>query len=154
MNIKLIQTIDLNLIRSIITTPKLFETQIGQSDTVESYIVDINYDYFLIINEDEILGLFQTRPFTKICLEAHIHLLPKYWGKRAYSKYAIKSLFEHFKSSEYNIVLTDVPEECSHVINLLLKLDCEVSGFIPQSVIYNNKLMGLFLFSHSLKRNN
>lgn len=139
------------LINSIITEPKLWALEYGQGMVKEDYKVDESFTYLLIKEDDSILGLFQTREITRILVDAHIYLLPSYWGKD-YSSKAIKSLQGYFLSSEYHKIITDVPKSCHHVIKLLKKVGCKQCGYIEEGVIYNNQLMDLLLFSLDLKR--
>jgi RimJ/RimL family protein N-acetyltransferase len=148
MNLEL--TKNKELIFSIITDPKLWSIEYGQGMKIEDYKIDESFDYLLIKEEEKILGLFQTREITRILLDAHIYLLPEFWGKD-YSLNALNTLIRHFQHSKYHQLITDVPEVCSHVINLMGKIGAKVCGYIENGVIYNNKLMGLFLFSYDLK---
>jgi len=150
MNIE--ETKDKNLIKSIITEPKLWKLEYGQGMDIKDFKVDESFTYLLIKEENEILGMFQTREITRILVDAHIYLLPQYWGKD-YSLSAIKTLFKYFEQTNYHKIITDVPKSCSHVIKLLKKTGCKQCGYIDAGVIYNNKLMGLLLFSHDIKRN-
>jgi len=143
---------DLSTIKSIITNPKLWELEYGQGMRIEDYKVDQTYKYLLIKEDDNILGCFQTREFTRILLEAHIYLLPDYWGKQC-SLESLKALINYVKlNTNYQKILTDVPEVCKHVRNLLHKIGAEKSGYISNGVIYNNKLMGLYLYSYNVRK--
>lgn len=144
-------TTDKELIKSIITQPKLWELEYGQGMSLQEFEVDESFIYLLIKEDNNILGMFQTREITRILIDAHIYLLPEYWGKD-YSLRAVNTLFGYFQHSGYNKVITDVPKVCSHVIKLLKKVGCKQCGYIDDGVIYNNKLMGLLLFSYDLKR--
>jgi len=152
MNIKISPTKDKELIKSIITEPTLWRLQYGQGMDIKDFKVDESFDYLLIEENSFILGLFQTREITRILVDAHIYLLPQYWGQD-YSSSALDALFRYFKNTNYHKVITDVPKSCSHVIKLLKKIGCKQCGFIDNGVIYNNKLMGLLLFSYDIKRN-
>jgi RimJ/RimL family protein N-acetyltransferase len=147
----LIPTTDKELIKSIITEPTLWKLEYGQGMNIEDFEVDESFTYLVIRENDDILGIFQTREITRILVEAHIYLLPKYWGKD-YSSRALNALFRYYEHSNYHKVITDVPQCCSHVIRLLKKTGCKQCGYIDKGVIYNNKLMGLLLFSYDLKR--
>lgn len=145
------ETRDKELIKSIITEPKLWELEYGQGMSLEEFKIDDSFTYLLIKKEDNILGMFQTREITRILMDAHIYLLPEYWG-REYSYKALITLFDYFKNTKYNKLITDVPECCSHVISLMNKVGAVLCGYIDNGVVYNNRLMGLMLFSYDLKR--
>ena len=145
-------TKDNDIITSIITEPQLWDLEYGQGMGLKDFQVDWSYRYLLIKDNEEILGLFQVRDFTRIVLEAHIYLLPKYWGN-TYSKDSIKALIKYLTDmTHYHSLITDVPVVCKHVINLLKKIGARQSGFINNGVIYNNKLTDLMLFSYQIKR--
>lgn len=145
------QTDNIDLIKSIITEPKLWALEYGQGMSILDFEVDKSFDYLLIKEEDKVLGMFQVRELTRILMDAHIYMLPEYWGKD-YSVSAINTLREYFQHSNYHKLMTDVPQCCSHVIRLLKKAGCKQCGYISDGVIYNNKLMGLLLFSLDIKR--
>lgn len=145
------QTTNSDLIKSIITEPKLWELEYGQGMSIYDFEIDKSFNYLLIKEENQILGMFQTREITRILIDAHIYLLPQYWGKE-YSINAINNLIRYYQHSNYKKLMTSTPQVCSHVINLLKKVGCKQCGYISDGVIYNNKLMGLLLFSLDITR--
>lgn len=149
---ELIISKDYNLIHSIITNPKLWELEYGQGHDINEFEVDTTFDYLVIVDNNQILGCFQTRALTKVLLEAHIYLLPEYWGKD-YSKQALKTLFSYVKKyTSFYQVFTDVPEVCVHVIKLMHEMGCTQAARIESGVIYNNKLMALLLFTYNVRQ--
>jgi RimJ/RimL family protein N-acetyltransferase len=151
----LTKTVDQTQITQIIIEPKLWAVEYGQGNKLEDFTVDLSFDYLLIQDEDqdnEVLGLFQVRSLTKIILEAHIYLLPKYWGKD-YAKRSVLALFEYVRTqTRYHKVLTDVPASCKHVIKLMKKIGAEQCGYIKEGVVYNNTLQTLLLFDKKIVR--
>lgn len=142
---------DQELIKTIITDPTLWKLEYGQGMSIEDFEVDQSYDYLLIGEDNKVLGCFQTRSFTRVIMEAHIYLLPEYWGKD-YSKRALQALFEYTKKeTAYRKVITDVPKVCKHVIGLMKKIGATQCGYITDGVVYNNKLTDLMLFTKDVR---
>ncbi len=137
-------------ITRIITSPRLWETQYGQALSTKDFKLDESYQYLGLEEGYQLLGLFQIRMQTHLLIEAHIHLLPKYWGK-GYGQEALVTLFEYLKTqTKFTKVITDVPEDCTHVQGLLAKLGCILYGIIPEGVIYNARIQSLLMYYHNL----
>ncbi len=144
-------TQDEAIITSIITEPKLWKLEYGQGMAIKDYEVDGGFTYLLIKENETILGLFQTRELTRILLEAHIYLLPEYWGGDS-SKKALTALIEYCKTNTtYHKVFTDVPKVCKHVINLMKRIGAVQCGYIQEGVIFDGKLTDLMLFSKKVR---
>lgn len=142
---------NLELIRGIITEPKLFALSYGQSVDSKNFEVEHNgFHYLHIKNGIKTVGCMQVRTLTRILLEAHIYILPEYWGT-GISDRASEVGFEWAKSQGYYQVFTDVPKECTHVIRLLKRVGWVQCGHIKDGIIFNNKLQDLKFFCYDLR---
>lgn len=141
------------LIKKIVTTPILWEVENGQDTTLTSktYRVDKTQDWLLIRKEDQVIGLFSVRGFTKIVAEVHSYILPHYWGTPV-SKEAVHAGFKYLHDNNlYLKVFTMVPEVCTHVIKHCQDIGWAECGSIKAGVIYNGRLQTLILFDKDLE---
>ena len=144
------KTIDNEVIKSIITTPKLFQLTYGQGINSEDYQVKEGWNYYLGKWDNEILVLFQTREFTKKVLEVHIYCLPKFWGTEV-PEIVSKKFMEYIKDkTKFTSLMTDVPVDCKPVHKLIEKLHGKCIGLIKNGCIYNNRSQDLILYQYEL----
>ena len=100
-------------------------------------------------NHKSLIGLFSYREVSKICIEAHIHILPEA-HKKGYGKEAVTEGLKYFKSIGAHKIVTYVPMNCSHVLKFMKDNDFEACGSISEAIIYNNELVSLFVFTKGL----
>lgn len=145
-------TKDIGLIKSIITNPYLYQLTYGQNATpVEEFKVDQTFTYLLIHEDEKIKGCFQLRELTKVLVEVHIYILPQYWGTDT----SIDASFAGFKwlllNTPYRKVFTDIPEDCTNVIDLVKRVGWKQFGSLDDGVIYNNRLQTLLFYSYNIE---
>ena len=144
-------TKNIDKIKEIVTNPILWELNTGSADNKDSYQVDTNLIYLLINRKESLVGVLSYKEFTKITIEAHIQILPKYWGT-GISLEAIKATIEWIKNNtRYTKILTSTPEDCIHVLKFAKKLNFTTCGSINNGVIYNNKQQALLLLEYDIR---
>jgi RimJ/RimL family protein N-acetyltransferase len=142
---------DQEQIKSIILEPTVYKLNQGEQCLVEEFTIDPSCRYLSIQYFNELAGLFQFKEFNKIMLEAHISILPKYHNGHLSVK-AVKAAKEYLaENTGFLKAFTTVPMECEHVHKLMVKTDFEVNGLIPNSIIYNNRLQDLIIYSLNIR---
>lgn len=130
-------------ILNIIKNPILFACTYGQSN---DFNID-GKDFLVIENEKEIVGCFEIRDFTKVCLEAHIFVLPRYWKLSL----EVVALGEQWaRKNHYKSIITFVPLNCVHMLKFIDRIGYKAAGTISQGIVYKNYLVDLFIFTKSL----
>lgn len=140
------------IIKQVLTEPTLWKVMYGQGNELSCFKPDMSFRYLLVEKDNkEIIGLFQIRELTKMLLECHSFILPKYWGT-ATSKEAIIEGFNWVRSNTtYLKCFTDIPDDCKEVIKASEYLGWKKIGTIENGVIYNNKIQQLHLYEFSLR---
>lgn len=139
------------LIKSVLTEPTLWKVMYGQGTCKDSFQVDMSYQYLEVRNE-ELIGVFQIRALTKMLVEGHAYVLPKYWGTK-YSKLALEAGLKWLKkNTSYLKCFTDIPEDCKQVKQSLEKQGWKKIGMVKKGVIYNGRLQNLYFHEFDLKR--
>ena len=150
--INLKQTRKLNIIKDILSNPRLFEVSNGHSDIPEFLDIDINSNYLLIEIDDKLAGCFQLKKFSPLIVEGHIHLLPEFWGKKCSINVTLEGIKWLKSNTRYTSILTDVPISCEHVHKLLLHTGFVPCGLIKDGCVFNNKFENLILYTCELNR--
>lgn len=151
--IKVELTSDLTVIRSMATNPELYQMVNGtpySKPTDGNYNLE-NFEYLIIHADDDLIGFFKFRRVTRLCIEAHINILPEH-HKKGLAKEAVKQGLKWFKENrEYKVVLTYVPANCFHVLKFLTTTPFVASGVIPRGINYAGELVELLLFCAEVK---
>jgi hypothetical protein len=147
MNIEL--ATDMELVRSIITTPKLYEAVSGKEIPVAEFKVDLEYQYLIFKQDDKVLGCLQIKPLTKLVLDVHIFILPENWGTGIVKEIAHEG-HKYIKELGYTKTFTRVPSNCMHVLHCLQKIGYTSCGMIEKGIVFNKTLVTLFLFEREL----
>ncbi len=143
--IELKETQEVDVIKSIMTNPILFRLTNGKSANINDFQLDETFQYLVCKKEEEIVGLLQVKALTKVVLEVHIFLLPKYWGKKVSYEVADAG-HKWVKEQGYLKTFNRVPANCIHVLKFLQEINYKVCGMIEKGIIHNNCLVTLFLY--------
>ena len=143
------ETKDEESIKHVMCNTMIFKLANDQDIEPHEYKVDWSSKYLLLQDYERIYGLFRIREFSKITLEAHIYILPEYWGKPVGVK-AVKKLEKYARSRGYRNIFTTVPITCVQVLQFLQKVNCKVCGKIDKGIIFNNELVDVILFNKNI----
>lgn len=144
------KTINLDLVKRILTTPGLYE------EIKEDGCLDINPDshstYLIAYEENEILGLIVYHSINSITVQGHINILPQYWGKRM-DEVAFKS-FEWLKeNSTCQKIIAMIPEQCPQVLEASKRYGFQEEGFLKNSILRKGILQGQHIVGRELEHN-
>lgn len=114
-----------------------------EPDENTHYVVGID------IETGRTIGAVSLKRFTDLMLEAHIYVLPEYWGSGASSAFAQKVYLEIFVPSEYNKLMTYTPSSCTQVINFLESFQFKKVGEITDGLTYMNEIVDLYIYVNS-----
>ncbi len=143
------KTTNNKIIKSIITHKELYKRTYGQNTNRTNYNVESDWKYYLIQDFSNIIGVIQVRDVSKVTVEVHPFILPKYWNKNI-STNAIKSVHNYFKQLGYLNVLSSAPSNCIYALKFADKMGYKVCGMIKDGVVYNNYLVSLILYNYPL----
>lgn len=145
-----IYSLDDPRLEEIIKNPELWNQTYGQDSNlkVDTFKIDPAFEYLLVEDNEKPAALFTIKAITNILVEAHIRLLPEYRK----DSIEIVNLFLKFirENRGFKRLITHVPANCINVIKFLEKMNCKFCGGVQKAIIYNNELVSLFFFEHSL----
>ncbi len=146
-------TKDHNVISEIVCDKKIWALQNGQDPTEDQqhYVPNIQNEYLVVKHGFHLVGLFVLKKITHKLYDAHIRILPSYWG----SDMSIKATHLMFDwviaHSEALSIMTMVPANCDHVKRFLDKLGAKVSGLIKDGIVYDHELVDLIIYTKQIK---
>lgn len=144
------KTTDLDTIKLILHDEKLFNVTYGQNTSLADVKINPSFEYLIISEDEQTIGFFQIREFTKLVVECHINLKSAFWGAGKSTK-ALNAVFNWLReNTAYLKVFTDVPLICEQVIALMQKINANPCGIIRDGCIYNKKLTDLILYDFYL----
>ena len=103
---------------------------------------------FYIIGEHEgkIVGMIELYPLANAVVEAHIFILPYFWGTKIPIEFARKVMIETKKNTEFTKALTYVPANHKRALKFLDKIGFKKNSMIPEGRVYKDKLTDLFIY--------
>ncbi len=108
------------------------------------------YRFLLIQKDNDYIGVFNYRFMSRICVEAHINILPEF-HKSGYGNQAVIEGCKWFKeNTECQKLVTYVPANCYHVLKFMKDNEFKVCGTVPEAVYYKNQLVNLYIFERGL----
>lgn len=138
---------DYQAIKSILLNPVLFDCTYNHTNEPITEELISSKEWLLVTEEDIVLGCFEIKDLTSIVLEGHIAILPKYWRRTI----EIMNLAHQWcRDNKYKVVFTHVPENCIHMLKFMVRMGYEACGQIENGIIFQNKLVKLFLFNKQL----
>lgn len=154
MKIKLSESTDKKTIQSILFHPSLINTlpdedRLALKDAVESEL-NPEVNYLLVHTDKANIGVIRWEPFNNITIEAHVQILPEYWGTGVTEKIA-QQVFTYWKeTTHFKTLITFVPEDCKQVQRAIHRFGLEPTGVIPKGIIWNQRQQDLYIFSRDL----
>lgn len=125
--------------------------QINGKDSKRKAIeIDSNSICYGIYNEDIFLGVITLSYLTKVSAEFHGGLFPQHQE----SGMQVMKEFATYISEKTDItcLIWMIPLQCKWVHRFLQSLDIPVTGAIPKSIIYNNILQDMIIYSQIIER--
>lgn len=148
-------TTNKKVINTVLDNPLIYQMVNGTSDSAPintSYREELTqkgFKFLSIYVKQGLIGLFSYREVTKLCVEAHIHIIPEA-HKKGHGKEAVLKGLEYFRKQGFITVITYVPSNCFHVLKFMKDNDFEACGLIPEAIRYTNEVVNLYVFKRGL----
>ncbi len=110
------------------------------------------HEYYIIIVENDVVGLFEIQPLSKITGILHLHILEKH-QKRGLAINAVNELINVLQNSSYQQLIGTIPENNKHIMSIVNKTKAKCCGLIKDGIIWNDILTNLVLFQLEVKSN-
>ena len=146
----LTETNNVPILSNIITNPVLWRLTYGQGQHLEKFKPDLSFKYLLLENEVEPVGCILVKEITKVLIEVHMCILPKYWGDKE-SQEAVKIGHKWAIEKGYKTVFTYVPQNCVHMLKFMNRIMYTPCGMIKKGIIYNKILVPLIMYQYDLE---
>lgn len=143
--ITLNNTKDIECITKILSDKQLFKLTNGRDRSSDESLIEENFNYKIIKNDEDIVGCFRYRSLSNTTLEGHISILPKYWNT-GIPQESVKQGMLWAKENKYLKLFAPVPSVCIHMLQFLHNLGFTCCGMIKNGVVYNNQLATLFFY--------
>ena len=117
------------------------------------WIPDPLANWVILEVDGEIVGVARCYRFTEICMDVHIHILPKFWGKKVPTLYM--EAFNDWVLATYPQVhklVAKCPRTCMHPIRAALDAGFEVEAVLPQCSLWRGKIENLVILGKFIKR--
>lgn len=148
MNLILERTQDVQLIRTIMTHPKLYPHLTDDFSPAPEDFQPVEHDsyiYLLVRDGDDLLGLFFFHPHTVSIWEVHTCLLPGAWGERGKAA-AISSREWIWENLPHCLrIITNVPTYNRLALRFAQTAGMEQFGKNPDSFVKSNKVYTLLM---------
>ncbi len=151
MNLILERSTDYQLIRTIVTHPKLYPHLTDDfSPSAEDFrpVEHETYAYLIVRDGDELLGLFFFHPHTASIWEVHTCLLPGAWGDRG-KEAALLSRQWVWDNLTCIRLITNVPSYNRLALRFAQAAGMEQFGVNPDSFVKGNKVYPLLMLGVS-----
>lgn len=147
-------TTDYELIKNIITNPTLFKASmnmLGEAEP-ENWIPCKSATWVEFKAGDTLIGVSRFEPLTNVSICAHFYILPKFWGSGISD--VLDQHFEEYVIKHTNAlkIICMTPCLCLEVLKALKRFGFRLEGILTKAVIWDDKLVDLFLLGKMLKR--
>lgn len=113
--------------------------------SVHPGVPNFQNEFYLIISDQKLLGIFEIQELTKITGILHMHLTPEYQGK-GLGIQCFNELIKMLKGGKYSHLMGTLPAENHRILSVANKTKARVCGCLTNAIIYDNKLQDLILF--------
>lgn len=143
------RTFDRDLIRAIITHPKIYPHVSDDSSAPADSFQPPMHDsiYYLMPIDNEVMGVFMMVPVNAITFEVHTCILPEYWGKKAAeaARLCAEWMFAHTPCRK---IITHVPAYNRLAYRFARQAGMTEEGrikdsFLKNGQVYDQHLLGL-----------
>lgn len=136
------RTVDYELIRGIVTHPKVYPYISDDASLPAGEWVPVEHDgiWYVLVRQDEApRGVFVFTPQNAVCYEVHTCLNPALWGRYSgeAAQLALRYMFDH---SPCRRVVTNVPAYNRLALKFARNNGLEQFGLNPQSYLKNGML--------------
>jgi hypothetical protein len=139
-------TINEELIKEIITHPRLFNKTQGKGHKPEEFKINPQVTYLVLRDGETNLGIIETLELTNCVLEVHIHILPITERAKMVKEQGAPALHEYIRNAGYKKLFTRIPATCGHVLKLVQELHYICCGSIDKGIIFNGLLQSVFFY--------
>lgn len=149
MSIQISRTVDMPLVRSIMTHPRIYAHLADDGSLPPSAFRPAEHPsviYLLVVDESP-LGVFMLVPHNTVCYEVHTCMLPRAWGERAEvaARAGTEWMFEHTSCRR---IITNVPT-CNRLAERFAR-KCGMAefgrnpkSFLKGGALYDQILLGI-----------
>lgn len=146
----LVYTTDYGLLDTILSNPRLSKAILQDGDVAH---INQDLEYLLAsveINQNqemEVIGFFSCRPWTNRTIEAHIYVLPDYWGTLL-SDAMFYALVAVLQKTATRKIITRTPAVCTHAINFVKRIGFKQAGCVSEAISWGGEVTDVLLWQY------
>lgn len=120
-------------------------------NSVKQLDPDLFHDWLLIVKDDQILGMFEIQPITKITGILHLHIKDEF-QKQGTALKAVNELIEYLKENTiYQQLIGTIPISNTYIRSVVDKTTAICCGLIKDSIVIDNKKQDMLVFQLEVK---
>lgn len=154
--LKIEETKDKELIKSLMTIKQLFEASMPDEDLAVfnegKWEPSMQGTYFAVYREDVPIGIIRLHEMTNLTADIHYHICPTQWGQGISSK--VHFIFEEYlrKNKAYCKLLIQTPQCCRHVLQAAVREGFELEGILTSAISWRGKVENLVLLTKNIRK--
>lgn len=142
MGISLERTWDKELIRSILTDERIWNTIAEDGQESGLFEIDLNKNIFLVVNHEKIcIGIYILHAFNGSTLEIHANILPQY--RKLFATESGEKMLEWFRDNgpeKYQKLIAMIPTLYEHVYHFTINRGFKDEGLLTKAYRKKGKL--------------
>lgn len=145
-NLKLILRPSKYLVKQIVTHPIMLRAHSGMEDyDASTWEPDSHTQYIVCVDVStgENIGMLTFKPFTNQLTEAHIYILPEFWGQGHSTDFAKLA----WKVLQPGKLFTYTPSSCTQVQKFIESIGFKKQTSIQNGISYNNETVDLLFYT-------
>ena len=128
----------MEIVRSILLHPKIYP-HIHDDNVTGCEPIDHPESHWMLVIENEPVGVFMLHPTTTSCYEIHTCLMPVIWGEKSSS--AARMILHHaFSIPKCKKLITRVPAYNRAALRFAKSAGLQIEGVNRKSYLHENKL--------------
>lgn len=154
----IIQDTDIETVKRVMLDKVLFDTSMPDSDRVlrdkGTWEPDPNniWEFVEVVHDNDVVGIIRYQPISVVAIDCHIHLLPKYWGKKIsdYAAYAFEKYIEN--NTQYHKLQVQCPKSCINSIKFVARHGFEIEGVLSGATYWDGEVEDLVILGKFIRR--
>jgi hypothetical protein len=106
---------------------------------------NLTHEWLLIIKDNNIVGMFEIQPLSKITGIVHLHIKEEF-QKQGVAIEAMNALTEYLKPTPIKQLIGSIAVKNKHIMSIVNKTKARCCGLISNGIIWNNELQDIALF--------
>lgn len=144
-------TYDPDLVRSIVTIPKLYELAIGDGTPRENWYPQQGSVWLLGTYDNEPVGVLNLEAKNHVMIEYHWYTKPQYWGSPMLDLMEYEAIEWLRKNTHFLKLMVTCPSLCPHTIQAATSHDMVAEGYFKNAMVWKGQLCDMVVLTKQIK---